>query len=263
MTIILALLAAAIAILALFFGLWAMTRKSDDVSIIDAFWGPGFVLVALAEVAVVGATPAALVLVGCLALWGVRLGFHMNGKHRMRGCEDPRYRAMREVRGTAFVAWSLTHVFLLQAAVLLLVAAPVHVGILGANAAPVWLLVALGVAVFAAGFAIEVIADVRLVRFKRERASPDAVLNTGLWAWSRHPNYFGEAMLQWGFGLLAFAGAGAAPWALIAFVGPAIMTYLLINVSGVAMLEPILRTAKPGYADYVARVPAFWPRPPR
>ena len=122
MTIAVALLAAAIATLALFAALWAMTRKSDDVSVIDAFWGPGFVLAALVEVVFVGGSPAALALVGCLAVWGVRLGLHMNGKHRLRGGEDPRYRAMREARGAGFADWSLTHVFLLQAAVLLVVA---------------------------------------------------------------------------------------------------------------------------------------------
>lgn len=254
------------ATVALFAVLWAVTRSGTDISVIDAFWGPGFIVAGLVSVLLAPERHAtAWLILACLGVWGVRLAVYMARKHGERGGEDPRYRAMRDRVGVDFPRWSLTRVFLLQAVVLWLVATPVHVGIATATHAPVFPLVAAGLVVFSVGFAIEVIADLQMTRFRRSRPSRDVVHDRGLWGLSRHPNYFGEALLWWGLGLMAHGSAGGAPWGTVAYLGPALMTGLLLKVSGVALLEPMLERDKPGYAAYRRRVSAFipwWPKAP-
>jgi len=106
---------------------------------------------------------------------------------------------------------------------------------------------------------IESVADWQLHRFRRRSTTPGATMDRGLWSWSRHPNYFGESCLWWGLGLIA----SAAPGGWIGLVGPALITFLLLRVSGVPMLEAGLLARQPGYADYVRRTSAFLPLPPR
>jgi steroid 5-alpha reductase family enzyme len=236
--------------------LWLLSVRLRDVSIVDVAWGPGFVIMAAA--AFFGAPEPGLrawIAGGAVVLWGLRLAVHLGLRARGRG-EDSRYAAMREEHGDAFPLRSLVTVFWLQAALIALLSAPIWVAV-RSSGGPGWVGWA-GTALFLTGFVLETAADAQLTRFKTRRDSDRAVLDSGLWRYSRHPNYFGEAVLWWGFGLLA-VDAGAA-WTLFA---PAAVTVLLLKVSGVPLLEAGIEKRRPGYADYVRRTPGFVPWLPR
>lgn len=237
---------------------WLVSFARRDASVADIFWGPGFVALAWAERAAAGAAgPRALAVLACVTLWGARLALHLAARARGRG-EDARYAEMRARSPRTFAWTSLVTVFALQAALLVVIATPVH----AAFAAPraelgpaAWA----GLALWAAGFAIEAIADAQLARFRAAAAPRGRVLDRGLWAWSRHPNYFGEAVQWWALALVAWPGPGGA-WVL---AGPVLVTFLLLRVSGVTLLERHLRERRPAYAAYAARTSAFVPWPPR
>jgi steroid 5-alpha reductase family enzyme len=236
--------------------LWLWSLAARDAGVADVGWGLYFVgLTAWArwrgpEAAAFHAVHAALV-----TAWGSRLALHILVRGRGRP-EDPRYAAMRERHGERFAWVGLGTVFLLQATLAALLAAPL---------VAVQLARSLHVAGFAAGVALwlsgmfwEVVADEQLRRFRADPASRGRVLERGLWRYSRHPNYFGEALLWWGYGVMAWSAG--APWALVA---PAAMTWLLLRVSGVTLLERTIVERRPEYARYVERTSAFLPRPPR
>jgi len=153
---------------------------------------------------------------------------------------------------------SLFTVFLLQGALAWVVSLPLQAGAARGAGAPLSLLDLAGVLVFAAGLAFEAVADAQLTRFRADPSSRGRVMDRGLWRYTRHPNYFGDAVAWWGMGLLA--AAGGAAWALL---GPALMTFLLVRVSGVALLERDIGSRRPGYQEYVRRTSAFVPLPPR
>jgi steroid 5-alpha reductase family enzyme len=249
--------AAAIAVLMLC--IWLASLRLRDASIVDLFWGPGFALVAWVGFAVGnGAAPRQWLTALLTSVWGLRLAAHLFARNRGR-VEDRRYRAMRERHGACFGWISLATVFGFQGLMMWIVSLPLHQA--QAQPAPARLTPwdALGVGVFALGFAFEAVGDWQLARFKRDAANRDRVMDRGLWAWTRHPNYFGDALLWWGLFLLACSTPGGEYTA----IGPALMTTLLWRVSGVALLEPDLRARKPGFAEYAARTSAFFPRPPR
>jgi steroid 5-alpha reductase family enzyme len=236
--------------------LWLVSLRLRDASIADPFWGPGFVVVTTTYLLVDGRFSArgvlALVLVSA---WAARLGWHLLRRNRRDG-EDPRYQAMRARHGDRFAGRSLVSVFWLQGGLLWLISAPLYGAVV--SDAPLGAWDVAGTLVFAAGLVMETMADLQLARFRADVTLRGTVLDTGLWRYSRHPNYFGETVLWWGLGLLGI-GSGAA-WTL---AGPAIITFLLLRVSGVTMLEQTLRASKPGYAEYVRRTSSFIPRPPR
>lgn len=241
----------------LFLGwLWSLRRR--DASVVDILWGPGFALIAAAGV-VYGAGVRSrkwLVLI-LVTLWAARLALHIARRNLGHG-EDYRYRAMRERHGVRFAWVSLVTVFALQGALMLFIGQP----LLLATAVPGpelggWDLA--GIAVFIAGFLFEAIGDEQLRRFKADRANAGKVMDRGLWRYTRHPNYFGDALLWWGFYLVAFAVPGGA-WTIS---GPLLMTFFLLKVSGVALLEKGLVRSKPQYAAYIARTSAFLPWFPR
>jgi steroid 5-alpha reductase family enzyme len=237
---------------------WVGSVVLRDVSIVDRFWGLGFVLLAwVAYVLTDTDTTRRLLVVGLVSLWGVRLSVHITWRNWGKG-EDYRYRDMRDKRGATFPLSSLFTVFLLQALILWVVAAPVvQVQRASQPAGLTWLDV-LGVAVFGIGFLFETVGDWQLARFKSDPSNRGKVLDSGLWRYTRHPNYFGDAMVWWGFFLFALATSG---WWTI--YGPIIMTALLMKVSGVALLERSLKETKPGYREYVERTNAFFPWPPQ
>lgn len=240
---------------------WAVHLGDEDASIVDPLWGPAIVLVgvvhALASGAeLVGARLSILLLAGA---WAVRLAWHLARRHAATG-EDRRYRKMREARGARWWWQSLIVVFALQAVLAWIVALPLMVGATGAGTLGV--VGVLGVLVFLGGFFCEAIADGQLARFKARPESAGEVLESGLWRYSRHPNYFGEAVVWWGLGLVALdLGQGAAAWAALA--GPATITFLLLKVSGVTLTEADIADRRPEYRAYVLRTSAFVPRPPR
>jgi len=238
--------------------LWGASLAARDASLIDRFWGPGFVVVAaLGAAAGAGAPARRLLVLALVAIWGLRLGWHIHRRNRGHG-EDPRYAAMRARHGERFGRTSLVTVFLLQAALLVVVALPLVAAAAAPEPAALGALDAAAVAVWLVGFLCEAVGDAQLARFRADPANRGRVLDRGLWRYTRHPNYFGDAVLWWG--LFLFAAAVGAWWTA---VGPAVMTFLLRRVSGVTLLERGLLASRPGYADYAARTSPFLPWPPK
>jgi steroid 5-alpha reductase family enzyme len=190
--------------------------------------------------------------------WGVRLALHIGFRKRGKG-EDFRYAAMREQHGAAFPLRSLFTVFLLQAALIWLIAAPVQVGQMAREPSGLTVLDLVGVAVWLLGFAFEALADRQLGTFLADPANRGKVMDRGLWRYSRHPNYFGDSLAWWGI----FLVAAATPWGWTTLFGPLLMTYFLMKVSGVPLLERALAERREGYREYMASTSAFVPRLPR
>ncbi len=236
--------------------LWLVSLHLRDASIVDPFWGLAFAVVAALGCALgPGALPRRVLVMALVGAWGLRLFLHLSLRARGRG-EDHRYAAMRRAGGGAWWWRSLFVVFLLQAALAWLVSAPVQAAAHGS--APLGALDLAGAVVCLAGLACEAIADHQLTRFVLDPRSPGRVLDTGLWRYSRHPNYFGDCVVWWGLGLVGLAAG--PPWVL---AGPLLMTILLLRVSGVTLLEKTIGKRRPGYAEYAARTSAFVPWPPR
>ena len=235
--------------------LWLLSWALRDAGIIDIFWAPGFFIVAaVCALRAPALTPRAIVILVLTALWAERLGSHLLHRWRNSAEEDRRYTQMRA--GGGFWWKSLLCVFWLQAVILWIVSWPLQAAIGGRS--PIGPLDCLGAVVALGGILIEAVADRQLTGFKNDPANAGKVLDTGIWAWSRHPNYFGNATMWWGFWLIALS-AGAW-WTIFA---PALMTFFLLRVSGVALLERDIAERRPDYADYIRRTSAFIPLPPR
>ena len=253
---VLAFSAAAVVVLMLV--VWALSVRLRDVSIIDPVWGPAFVMVALvAALAGHGDTGRRWLLLAMTAAWGLRLGVHLTRRKLAEHEEDRRYAAMRERKGDRFTLWSLWAIFGTQGLLVLIVSLPIQAAAdrpaaLGAAVIP-------GVIVFIVGLVFEAIGDEQLRRFKIDSSNRGKVMDHGLWRYTRHPNYFGDACVWWGLWLVAVP-AGGVWWT---FVGPAVMTLLLVRVSGKAMLERDIGKRRPEYAEYIKRTSGFFPLPPR
>jgi len=250
--------ASALALVALFGALWVVSLVRRDASIVDVFWGLGFVLVAWIAFATGDGTPARKLLVcGAASAWGLRLSGHLAWRNHGAG-EDPRYARMRRHHGDRFPWVSLYTVFGLQAALCLAISLPLQAA-QAIPGPPLGAFDALGLALVAIGLGFESVGDAQLARFRADPANRGRVMDRGLWRYSRHPNYFGDAVVWWGFGCMACAVPGGA----LTLPAPALMTFLLLRVSGVTLLERSLRRSKPGYEAYAARTSAFVPWPPR
>ncbi len=251
------LASAAAAVTALMFVQWLASLPLRDASIVDRFWGAGFVLIAIVT-ALVSAplTIRGAIVVGVVALWGLRLSAYLTWRNWGEG-EDRRYAAMRRKWGGKFPLVSLFVVFGLQGALMLVIGAPVMVAI-AAPEAPLGPLDVVAVALFTVGFAFESIGDLQLARFLADPENEGRVMDRGLWRYTRHPNYFGDALAWWGIATFAFATG--AWWTAFA---PALMTFLLLRVSGVVLLEKSMAKRRPAYEAYVRRTSAFVPWPPR
>ena len=236
---------------------WVASLAIRDASIADIAWGLVFVGIAWASwIAGVGGT-AGLIAALAVTVWGLRLAIYIGIRNAGHG-EDRRYQAMRAKRPNTFWLWSLFGVFVLQGILALIVSLPVQsLGSVG-DSSP-GLVTFVGAAVFLAGLGFEAVGDAQLAAFKRDPANKGQVMDRGLWRYTRHPNYFGDALLWWGIWLIA-VGSGAAWWSL---VGPALMTFLLVRVSGVALLESDLADRRPGYAEYIRKTSPFIPLPPK
>jgi len=237
-----------------FSGLWLVSLALENASIVDIFWGPGFILVGAYYAMSVsgGPTLRGLLVLGLVTIWGLRLALHIGIRNAGAG-EDFRYRKWREEAGTNFWWISLFKVFLLQAVVLWIVSSALLLAQLGGGES-VTMLDVLGIVLWIFGFLFETVADWQLQRFKKNPDTSGQVMRSGLWSVTRHPNYFGEAVLWWGLALLAVPGGG---W--LSFIGPLMITFLLLEVSGVAMLDTAMVERRPGYAEYIATTPAFVP----
>lgn len=245
--------------LGVFVLLWPLSLLLRDASVVDAWWGPGFLgIAALAwgwsagGWSAGGARPALiLALVGA---WALRLGFIMLRRRLRHGGEDARYIAVRRSWGRGFWWKSLFIVFVLQGVLQWLISLTAVTGVL-AVPAPLGVVGVAGALIAAIGLALESLADAELDRFKK-RARADQLLTTGLRAHVRHPSYTGEMLFWWGLWLIA-AEAGAW-WSV---VSPLILTLLLTRISGAPMTGESLNASKPDYAAWAARTPAFLPRP--
>lgn len=239
--------------------LWTVSLRRRDASIVDAFWGPAFALVGALGLAL-GAAPLArrLLVFALVAIWGLRLGLHIHRRNRGQG-EDFRYRAMRERHGERFGRVSLFTVFLFQGVLVLVVAQPVLVAAGGAEPVALGGLDLAGALLWAVGFLFEAVGDAQLARFRADPANRGRVMDRGLWRFTRHPNYFGDALVWWGF----FCFAAAVPGGWWTVYSPMLMTLLLMRVSGVTLLEKRLHETKPAYREYAERTNAFLPWFPR
>ncbi|HZZ79029.1 MAG TPA: DUF1295 domain-containing protein [Gemmataceae bacterium] len=237
--------------------LWSVSVILRDVSIVDVFWGPGFVVIsALTFFLTTYESPRKYLLLGLTAVWGLRLAVHL-GVRKFGSPEDYRYQAMRAAIGPRFWIVSLGIVFLLQGLIMNIIALPIVVGQL--DDAPLGWLDAIGTMIWSGGFLFEAVGDWQLANFKADPRNAGKVMDRGLWRYTRHPNYFGDFAVWWGLYFVAL-GAGGTWWTMLS---PLLMSFLLLRVSGVTLLEHSLRESKPDYADYVARTSAFFPWPAR
>lgn len=232
---------------------WAYSVWRRNVNVVDAMW-PMFFLAATITYAMQGQGTRAAVLTLLVALWAMRLALHLLVRNHGKP-EDRRYQAIRRNNSPGFAWKSLYIVFGLQALLAWFISLPLFVA--ATSGSPLNVLDALGVAAMLGGLLFEATADRQLMRFKSRPENRGRVLDTGLWAWSRHPNYFGEACIWLGFGLIGVA-AGSY-WSLLA---PIVMTGLLLKVSGVSLLEKDIHERRPDYRDYILRTSAFVPWPP-
>jgi steroid 5-alpha reductase family enzyme len=238
--------------------LWLLSLKLKDASIVDIFWGLGFVLIATTSYRLAdGFADRKLLLTVLVVVWGGRLAGYLARRNIGKG-EDYRYQAMRRRHGDRFPLVSLFLVFGLQGVLMWIISLPLQAAQMAPQPDRLTPLDWLGVLLWGVGFLFETIGDRQLSRFKADPANRGKVMDRGLWAYTRHPNYFGDAVLWWGYFLIA-AAAGA--WWTI--VSPVVMTLLLMKVSGVALLEKTLVKTKPEYQDYVRRTSAFVPWFPR
>lgn len=248
----------AVAVWAAMTGLFVLALLKRDNSIADIAWGPGFVLVALLSLDYQsGPTVRSWLATLLVAVWGIRLAVHVGARNLRSGVEDFRYAQWRRNWGKWFLPRSYLQVFLLQGFFLLVIASPVwHVN--RTNHPGLTVLDAVGFAVWCLGFVFETVGDAQLERFKRDPANRGRIFTRGLWATTRHPNYFGEAVMWWGIFLLALN----VPKGWQTIVGPVLITFLLIRVSGVPMLEKKYAD-NAEYREYKRRTPAFFPWFPR
>jgi steroid 5-alpha reductase family enzyme len=241
--------------LAAMLGLWLLSLRLRNASIVDVWWGPGFAAIALLGLHL---GPGDRLVSALTAIWGLRLGAYLLWRNAGAG-EDPRYAAMRRHHGQRFPRVSLFTVFGLQGLLMWFVSLPVQLANAAGPATGSGGFRAAGVLLWAVGMFFEGLGDWQLARFRADPANAGRVMNRGLWRYTRHPNYFGDFCVWWGI----FTAALAAPGAIFAVASPLLMSFLLLRVSGVALLERSIGARRPGYAEYRRRTSAFVPLPPR
>ena len=251
------MLTVAIVIAAVMIITWVVSLVLRDASVVDPVWPLAFIAVAITALIAGSGDEGRRILIACVvAIWGARLSIHLLLRNAGKG-EDFRYAAMRAKRGHRFWLTSLVTVFLLQGLLVWVVSLPVQLSAIPDR--PLGWLAIIGAIVWVLGVVFEAIGDAQLTRFKANPASRGQVLDTGLWRYTRHPNYFGDFLVWWGIFLIA-AESGAGAWGV---AGPLLMTLLLVKVSGAGLLEKDIAVRRPGYADYVRRTSGFMPLPPK
>lgn len=237
-----------------------IAMRQQKLTVVDTAWGLGFVLVAVVSVFVTGygdgmPGPQLLLLV-LTTVWGVRLAVHLHLRNSGKD-EDPRYQEMADADGRSFARVAVSRVFLPQGVAMFLVATPLMVGM--NNLGTIGWLGWLAVVVWAVGFFFEAVGDWQLKEFKKDPDNQGKIMDRGLWRYTRHPNYFGDACVWTGIWL---AAASSVP-GLVTVVSPIAMTIFLTKVTGASLNEKGMRKTKPGYDDYVRRTSGFVPLPPR
>ncbi len=248
------------ALLVFAFLIWLLSLKLKNASIVDIFWSIlCFTPALLTLVRIDPAEPRAFLISGLAALWAARLAGYLAKRNIGHG-EDYRYVAMRARREpyNDFARWSLIYVFFLQATVAFVISLPVQVGQIGPDQ-PLGPVAFVGAAVFFIGLSFEAIGDHQLTQFKKDPANKGKLMTKGLWAWTRHPNYFGDACVWFGLAIVALEG----PIGWLGVASPFVMAHFLVNISGKALLEKAMVKKYPEYADYKKRTSGFFPRPPK
>lgn len=235
---------------------WLVSLARRDVSIVDSVWSVMILLAGGVYAATLETTGERAAPVLALAVvWALRLAVYITWRNWGEG-EDHRYQAIRARNQPGFEWKSLYLVFMLQAVLAWIVSLSLLAAIAGER--PWGWLDNVGVALVVFGIAFEAIGDAQLAAFKGRPENRGQVMRSGLWRYTRHPNYFGEFVVWWGFFLLALSAGGG--WSLLS---PLLMSVLLLKVSGVALLEKDIAERRPAYRDYIARTNAFFPGPPR
>jgi steroid 5-alpha reductase family enzyme len=254
------MLASAAAALGLFTAVWIISLLVHDASVVDIFWGLGFVVIAwVCAVAGHGDRDRRVLLATLVTIWGVRLAGHIGRRNLGKG-EDPRYVAMRTRDGNRFWLTSFYRVFLIQAVTLWVISLPLQAaGSLG-RSHKLGVLDAVGVAVWLIGFVFESLGDYQLDLFRADLTNKGKVMDKGLWRYTRHPNYFGDATVWWGLAIVALGAGLGAGWGI---VGAVVDTLILTRVSGKPVLEKDIEQRRPGYRAYVEQTSGFIPLPPR
>lgn len=253
---------AAVAVLG-FFIVWLISVRIKDPTLIDAYWGLGMPVLALSTfLQLEEVSMRNYLLLGISAIWGVRLFGYMVRRWRVHG-PDRRYERLyekaKEKKGWSFGLFCAVSCCLTQMPLQFLVSLPVQLGQISPTPDTVGIIGWIGVGIALFGLIFECIADYQLSQFKKYPANKGKVMQAGLWRYSRHPNYFGEALVWWGLYMVAaesFIG-------LFSFIGPAFLTWTLMKWSGAPTMEHRMRKTKPEYADYIARTSGFIPMPPK
>ncbi|MGI9238015.1 MAG: DUF1295 domain-containing protein [Woeseiaceae bacterium] len=235
---------------------WTVSLVTRDVSFVDSLWSIFFLVAAIVfafNADTLGSR--SMVVLTLVALWSIRLSLHITVRNWGEE-EDYRYQIIREKNSPGFAFKSLYIVFGLQAILAWIIATPLYPAIAASMSFGVVDAIAIGL--WVVGFLFEAVGDYQLAAFKADLSNKGRVLDTGLWRYTRHPNYFGEFCIWWAFWL--FALAAGAWWTVFA---PLLMSFLLLKVSGVAMLERTISHRRPKYAEYVRRTNAFFPGPRR
>lgn len=248
----------AVVIAVVMVGTWVVSVAVKNASIVDIVWGAGFVAVSWVLVFAIDGDSARQWLVTVLiSIWGLRLSLYLFKRNHGKG-EDWRYVRMRKKHGAKFPLVSLVTVFVLQGIIMWIVSLPIQYS--HADDSPsIGPIAVIGIMVWLFGITFEALGDAQLARFKKDPANAGKVMDQGLWRLTRHPNYFGDAVMWWGMWIIA-AETGSG---VLSVIGPIVMTFFLMRVSGVPMLEASLIKRREGYAEYVARTSSFFPRPPK
>ena len=244
--------------------LWLISVRIRDVSFIDAFWAYGMAIMASASF-MQSENPGSLAyLIWALtALWGIRLGTHLFLRWRKEGV-DPRYKMIMskamDKQGMSFAKAALLKAWVMQIPLLFIVCLPAQLGILLAGPDSMGLVAIIGAVLAVIGIAFETVGDMQLKAFRSNPMNKGKVLDTGLWKYTRHPNYFGDFCAWWGIWLVA-SQTGWPVW--IAAVGPLFLSFTLMRWSGAPLLEKSLKKNRPDYVDYIERTSGFFPMPPK
>jgi steroid 5-alpha reductase family enzyme len=241
-------------ILVLMTALWVISLILKNSSIVDIFWGFGFVISACVYFVLSpdGFILRKLLIAFLVTIWGLRLSIHILLRNYGKP-EDFRYQKWRKEAGSTWWWQSYFKVFFLQGILLWIISAPLFAAQWKGIPAHISILDFIGLGLWLIGFFFEAVGDAQLVRFRSKPENRERVLDHGVWRYTRHPNYFGDATQWWAYYLIALAAGGW--WSIFS---PVIMTYLLLRVSGVTLLEKSMET-RPGYKEYVQRTSAFIP----
>ncbi|MEI6237345.1 MAG: DUF1295 domain-containing protein [Candidatus Saccharibacteria bacterium] len=229
--------------------------KNNDLSLVDIAYGMGFVAIALSMLIFTHPEPIRLVMALLVTVWGIRLTY-MIARRKIDKPEDWRYSDMRAKWGKKYKQKAYINIFVTQGLVILIISAPVLV--LANYYTPIGILQAVGLTVWLIGFLIEYFADKQLKQFLIARKDKSKVMESGLWNYTRHPNYFGEVLQWWGLWLIVVA----LPFGWLAIISPILITFLILFVSGIPLIEKKYINNS-SYQNYAKRTSVFIPWPPK